>query len=532
MIQRLVLLCFIASGMAYGQCSFTYTLNHADTTPIIDNRTNHCINWTLSYSSAAVQRSIVQLEQATADNNGVAGSFTLYSGTSPNPFPQGSILGLGYEDFIRINLTYLQGVSSNVSFMLNGTVGSSGGGSSTTSIAVGSTTTGAAGSNAAVTNVGSSTAAVFNFVIPKGTTGTTGATGAAGTNGAAGAKGTTGTTGATGATGPTGPTGPTGSTGSAATVAVGTVSTGSPGSSVTVTNAGSSSAAVLNFSIPQGAAGAGGGSGSGTVNSGTQYELGYYATAGTGISGSPSVVTDAFGDLSATGTVIGGHLKDSSLTSGSCVQATTGGQLSATGSACGVGIDSLTGDVTASGNGAVAATLKTVNSNVGSFGSTTLIPVFTVNAKGLITGVSTVTAAGGSGGGTTIPVDVLANIPATCSVGALFFASDQPAGQQLYNCSDTNTWTQTLNLGGSGALEMVGGSLDINPGVSPTLGSPNTWTVLNNFQQGLSLLTSGSQPTCSSTYRGALWYTNGGSGKDSLQLCAFTGSAFGWQTVY
>jgi Chaperone of endosialidase len=39
------------------------------------------------------------------------------------------------------------------------------------------------------------------------------------------------------------------------------------------------------------------GGGSGTVNSGTQYQLGYYATTGTAISGSSSIVTDANGNL-------------------------------------------------------------------------------------------------------------------------------------------------------------------------------------------------------------------------------------------
>jgi hypothetical protein len=56
----------------------------------------------------------------------------------------------------------------------------------------------------------------------------------------------------------------------------------------------------------------------------------------------------------------------------------------------------LTGDGTATlssvngtANVSAALTLATVNSNVGEFGSSTSIPVFTVNAKGLISGVTT-----------------------------------------------------------------------------------------------------------------------------------------------
>jgi hypothetical protein len=58
-----------------------------------------------------------------------------------------------------------------------------------------------------------------------------------------------------------GSTGAPGANGSAATVAVGTVTTGSAGSSASVTNAGTSSAAVLNFTIPRGDTGATGATG-------------------------------------------------------------------------------------------------------------------------------------------------------------------------------------------------------------------------------------------------------------------------------
>ena len=49
----------------------------------------------------------------------------------------------------------------------------------------------------------------------------------------------------------------------------------------------------------------------------------------------------------------------------------------------------LSGDVSGSGTTTITATLATVNSNVGSFGSTSAVPIITVNGKGLITAVST-----------------------------------------------------------------------------------------------------------------------------------------------
>ena len=56
--------------------------------------------------------------------------------------------------------------------------------------------------------------------------------------------------------GPPGPQGPQGDTGAAATVTVGTVTTGEPGTDAIVTNSGTESSAVLNFTIPRGETGA------------------------------------------------------------------------------------------------------------------------------------------------------------------------------------------------------------------------------------------------------------------------------------
>jgi len=94
---------------------------------------------------------------------------------------------------------------------------------------------------------------------PKGPEGPAGATGAQGPQGIPGPQGATGAKGATGAQGAIGPTGPSGAagpSGSAATIEIGTVETSSPSLPALVSNGGTSSKAILNFSIPQGATGA------------------------------------------------------------------------------------------------------------------------------------------------------------------------------------------------------------------------------------------------------------------------------------
>lgn len=117
-------------------------------------------------------------------------------------------------------------------------------------IEVGTTTTGAAGTPAAVVNVGTPSAAIFDFTIPQGIQGVAGATG---------------------------------SPGAAASIAVGTTTTGAAGSAAAVVNVGSSSAAVFNFTIPQGIQGATGPQGppgtSGAIT-GTSGGIPYFGSTG------------------------------------------------------------------------------------------------------------------------------------------------------------------------------------------------------------------------------------------------------------
>lgn len=128
---------------------------------------------------------------------------------------------------------------------IQGPKGNDGANGAAATISVGTTTTGQPGTNASVTNSGTSSAAVFNFTIPRGSKGD---------------KGDKGDTGATGAAG---------TDGAAATIAAGSTTTLPAGSSATVTNSGTSSAAVFNFGIPKGDKGDKGDPGAGLVITGT-----------------------------------------------------------------------------------------------------------------------------------------------------------------------------------------------------------------------------------------------------------------------
>jgi hypothetical protein len=181
--------------------------------------------------------------------------------------------------------------------------------------------------------------------------------------------------------------------------------------------------------------------------------------------------------------------------------------------------------------GSAATTLATVNSSPGTYGDSTHSLQVTVDGKGRITAISPV-AISGSGSGGTITAGTLASEPTTCSVGTLYFATDQPAGQQIYSCSATDTWTQVVNLGPSGALAFTAGSLDINTAVVPRLAAANTFSGFNTATNGLSLLTTNTQPACSSSFRGTFWYLNNGSSKDNVQVCVYNGSAYTWINLY
>lgn len=106
---------------------------------------------------------------------------------------------------------------------------------------------------------------------------------------------------------------------------------------------------------------------------------------------------------------------------------------------------SLTGDATATllsvdGSAAVSAaiTLATVNSNVGSFGNTTTIPVITVNAKGLVTAVSTAS------------ISTTLNVAGSTGTGTISLATDTltiAGGTGVTSSYNNTSKTTTLSIG-------------------------------------------------------------------------------------
>jgi hypothetical protein len=134
---------------------------------------------------------------------------------------------------------------------------------------------------------------------------------------------------------------------------------------------------------------------------------------------------------------------------------------------------SLTGDVSGSGTGSIAATLATVNSNVGSFGSASAVPVVTVNGKGLVTAVSTAAlapiAASGSASNLSAGTVPAARMPAltgdvTTSAGSI--ATTLATVNSNVGSFGSATQSLTATVNGKGLITAVSAQT-----VTPAVGS-------------------------------------------------------------
>lgn len=198
-------------------------------------------------------------EQGTPGNDGITPEISAGKTVTGNPGTSASVVkdSTSTESNVIFNFTIPRGDK--------GEQGNPGPQGQSATIEVGSTVTSQPGSKASVTNSGTSSAAVFNFTIPEGQKGNPGNDGEKGDPGAVftpsvSSEGIISWTNNGGLQnpssvnikGPKGDNGSPGSPGSSATITVGSTTTSDPGTSASVTNSGTSSAAIFNFTIPKG----------------------------------------------------------------------------------------------------------------------------------------------------------------------------------------------------------------------------------------------------------------------------------------
>lgn len=243
------------------------------------------------------------------------------------------------------------------------------------------------------------------------------------------------------------------------------------------------------------------------TTSGGGGSLSITATTGSGnvvLASSPTLVTPTLG--AATATSINGLAITNStgtLTIANAKTATINNTLTFTGTdgssvAFGTGgtvlyanqTITLSGDVTGSGSTSITTTLATVNTNTGSFGSSTAIPTFTVNGKGLITAASTVVIVAPAG---TLSGTVLNSTVVTSSLTAVgTITTGIWTGTTIASAhggTGVNNGTSTITIGGnfaiSGAFTFTG-TVTANTAVT----FPTSGTLVNTAVTTLSSLVS------------------------------------------
>ena len=155
----------------------------------------------------------------------------------------------------------------------------------------------------------------------------------------------------------------------------------------------------------------------------------------------------------------------------------------------------LTGDVTSLGN---VTTLPIVNASVGSFGSGTMIPVITVNAKGQVIGITSVANSGGGGSGVT-SLSALSDVAeSSLTNGDLF----------VYNSSSNRWINKTLSAAG----------------IQPTIGTSSITNsmLVNSAVANLSGTNTGDSSAINQVLTGYSSITGSISSSDSILTVSYT----------
>ena len=196
-------------------------------------------------------------------------------------------------------------------------------------------------------------------------------------------------------------------------------------------------------------------------------------TLGIGVTNSSLTSVGTLGSLS-----VGNVNSTGIVTASTFVGALTGTATSTT------NIPNLTGDITSVNK---ATTLATVNSNVGTFGSGGSIPTITVNAKGLITGVTTTAVNPANDGTLTLAVS------GTGLSGSASFTANQSGASSFTvtsNATNANTASTIVARDASGnfsagtitaSLTGTATSTTNIPNLTGAITSNNTTTSLGSF---------------------------------------------------
>lgn len=118
------------------------------------------------------------------------------------------------------------------------------------------------------------------------------------------------------------------------------------------------------------------------------------------------------------------------------------------------------------------------------------IAALSVNGQISVSNRTDLGAVDASGAASTKPAKSGASLPATCSVGEQFFRTGVTAGQNLYGCTATNTWTlQSGGVGaststGSGATPTYDGGLGTVETITQTLAANISSCTAQNFSPG------------------------------------------------
>lgn len=328
-------------------------------------------------------------------------------------------------------------------------------------------------------------------------------------------------------------------------------------------------------------------SGTGTVTSASVVSANGFAGTVATATTTPAITisTSITGLLKGNGTAI------SAATAGTDYVIPSGNTATATTLATGRTL-AVTGDLAwtspafnGSANVTAAGTLATVNGNVGTFGSTSAVPVVTVNAKGLVTGVSTVAlgtlatqsgtfsgissgtntgdqtraglgaAASGANGditsltGLTTPLSIAQGGTGggTAAIARTALGVAANADVQVFNAN--GTWTKPAGAamvrvivfagggkGGDGAVVAPGTAASGGAGGSGTYGRSSTFSA--SALGATESITVGAGGTAGSAQGGAsnfgTWvyaYGSGGGGNGAAGLASASGGASGWASA-